>query len=390
MDINRLKASKKFMRKLIDVAVTPIFVIDSDLVVQSYNDSFSTLFNRNEKEIIGQLPGNSFGCIYADNTGRCGDSEECVKCILRRQIEKVIREGKPSEQHIVEKEFKAKGKTLKKRLSFVIKPMEFGNDIYYVCVFNDVTDIVNLEEKVYSQYEKMKRDILFARGLQSGLLPGKRRIGPLEFSYLFRPCETLGGDFLDYYRIDRSHVGVIIADVSGHGVTSSMFTMFLYSILDRRERSPSAILWEAFEEFSKLNISTETYITMLAVVINTRRKTAVFSNAGLTNPPAVIRKNGMEKVEINGIPISNWVEEVEYDEKKVRFKSGERMVIFTDGTAEMRTENSSFIGSDYIYNALSETDRAADELIDELFSQPPGSKPYIMNDDITIIAIDYK
>lgn len=390
MDINRLKDSKEFMKKLMDVAVTPIFVIDRNMRVQSFNDSFATLFSKSENEIIGKLPGNSFGCIHAEKTGRCGDSEYCVKCILRQQIEQTIKENRASDRQIVEKSFKVDDKTVKKRLSFIIKPMQFGTEEYFVCVFNDVTDIVNLEEKVYSQYEKMKRDVLFARGLQNGLLPNQKRMGPLRFSYVFRPCETLGGDFLDYYRIDRSHVGIIMADVSGHGVTSSMFTMFLYSILDRKEKSPAAILNQAFYEFSKLNVSTETYITMLSVVINTRRKTAVFSNAGLTNPPAIIRRNGIENVEIRGIPISNWVEETEYEEKRLKFRSGERLVIFTDGTAEMRTENSSFIGSEYIYEALSDTTRDAETLLDELFARPAGSGDYIMNDDVTILAVDYK
>jgi serine phosphatase RsbU (regulator of sigma subunit) len=66
------------------------------------------------------------------------------------------------------------------------------------------------------------------------------------------------------------------------------------------------------------------------------------------------------------------------------------MVIFTDGTAEMRTENSSFIGSEYIYDALSDTKRDSDELLDELFAMPPGSGEYIMNDDVTILSVDFK
>jgi sigma-B regulation protein RsbU (phosphoserine phosphatase) len=232
--------------------------------------------------------------------------------------------------------------------------------------------------------------LLFARGLQTSLLPRENNIGPLKFSYILKPCETLGGDFLDFYRIDRNNIAFIIADVAGHGITSSMFTMFLYSMLDRVEKSPGLILQGAFNEFSKFNISTETYITMLAAVINTRTRTVTFSNAGFTNPPAVIYGDSIEKVEISGVPISNWVDDTEYEEKRVRFRSGDRLIFFSDGITEMRTESSSFIGGDYLYDALSDREVPPEKLIHTVFNHSYDDKNYVINDDITIALIDYK
>ncbi len=390
MNIEKLKDSKQFMQKLMEVAVTPIFVVDKNLIIQSYNDSFSNLFSKTENEIIGKLPGNAFGCVFANNRQLCGESEHCIKCVLRSHMEKTVRENKSSAKEVVEKEFIIDNKVVKKQLSIEVKPLDFGDEQYYIGIFNDVSDIVKLEEKVYSQYEKMRRDLLFARGLQTSLLPTEKKIGPLHFSYIFKPCETLGGDFLDFYRIDRQNIALIIADVSGHGITSSMFTMFLYSILDRDEKNPALLLGSVFKEFSKFNIASETYITMLVAVINTRNKTVSFANAGFTNPPAVVSGNRIEQVEISGIPISNWVSEVEYEEKKIRYKSGDRLIFFSDGITEMRTENSSFIGGDYMYSALSDMSTPPEKLINSVFSSSSENKNYIINDDITIAIVDYK
>ena len=390
MNIEKLKDSKQFMQKLMEVAVTPIFVVDENMIVQSYNDSFSTLFSKNENEIIGKLPGNSFGCIYAADEKECGKSESCVKCMLRKQMEKTINDNKPSGRNIIEKEFFIDEEIVKKKLSVEIKPMEFGDDKYYIGVFNDISDIMELEDRVYSQYEKMRRDLLFARGLQTSLLPGEKSIGPLQFSYIFKPCETLGGDFLDFYRIDRHNIGLIIADVSGHGVTSSMFTLFLYSIINRKEISPAKVLFDAFREFSKFNISPETYITMLTAVINTRKRTVTFANAGFTNPPAIASGNSIEIVETSGIPISTWVRETTYEEKERKFKSGDRLIFFSDGITEMRTENLSFIGGEYMYNTLADRSVPPEELINSVFKSSSENESYTINDDITIALVDFK
>ncbi|MCK5758330.1 MAG: SpoIIE family protein phosphatase [Clostridiales bacterium] len=390
MNIDKLRDSKQFLQKLMEVAVTPIFVMDKDMIVQSFNNSFSSLFSRSEKEIIGKLPGNAFGCVFASDRAICGETDNCVKCILRKHLEKAIREKKESVREVIEKEFIINGKVVKKQLSLEIKPLDFGEEKYFVGLFNDVSDVIELEDKVYLQYEKMKRDLLVARGLQNSLLPVENKIGPLEFSYIFKPCETLGGDFLDYYRIDRHNIAFIIADVAGHGITSSMFTMFLYSMLNRDEKSPALILESAFREFSKFTVSAETYITMLVAVINTRNKTVTFANAGFTNPPAVVYGESIEQVEVSGIPISNWVDDVVYEEKRLRFRSGDRLIFFSDGITEMRTETSSFIGGDYLYSTLADRSIPTDKLIHSVFNHSYANENYIINDDITIAIVDHK
>ena len=390
MNIEKLRDSKQFLQKLMEVAVTPIFVVDKDLTIQSFNNSFLNLFSKTENEIIGKRPGNAFGCVFASDRELCGETDHCVKCILRKHLSKAIVENRQTGREVIEKEFIIDDKVVKKQLSLEIKPIDFGDEKYYVGIFNDVTDVLELEDKVYLQYEKMKRDLLFARGLQTSLLPSENVIGPLTFSYIFKPCETLGGDFLDFYRIDRQNIAFVIADVAGHGITSSMFTMFLYSMLDRNEKNPGMLLEAAFEEFSKFNVTSETYITMLAAVINTWNRTVTFANAGFTNPPAVSRGNEVEKIDVSGIPISNWVSEVVYDEKKVRFRSGDRLIFFSDGITEMRSESSSFIGGDYLYSTLADRDQDPDKLIQGVFSRSSDDKNYTINDDITIALVDFK
>ena len=132
MNIEQLKDSKQFMHKLMEVAVSPIFVVDESMRIQSYNDSFSNLFSKSENEIIGKLPGNSFGCAYLNEDAECGETENCVKCILRHQIQRAMESGKPTQRNIIEKSFKIDEQIVKKQLSVEIKPMDFGEEKYYI------------------------------------------------------------------------------------------------------------------------------------------------------------------------------------------------------------------------------------------------------------------
>lgn len=96
MNIDKLRESKQFMNKLMDVAITPIFVVDENLAIKSFNNSFLTLFNKTENDIIGKLPGNAFGCVFASDKELCGETDHCVKCILRKHMEKAIKENRGS------------------------------------------------------------------------------------------------------------------------------------------------------------------------------------------------------------------------------------------------------------------------------------------------------
>ena len=101
------------------------------------------------------------------------------------------------------------------------------------------------------------------------------------------PCESLGGDFVDIFRIDDSHIGVYIADVSGHGVQASLLTVFLRSAVNKKLLSPSRALEELFYEFNKSKLDREMYITMFYSIIDLDDRTMLYSNAGLNVLPVV-------------------------------------------------------------------------------------------------------
>ena len=74
--------------------------------------------------------------------------------------------------------------------------------------------------------EKMKRDLAAAARVQQALLPTELPLcDQAKFAWVYRPCDELGGDALNVFRIDGRFIGLYVLDVSGHGVPASLLSV---------------------------------------------------------------------------------------------------------------------------------------------------------------------
>src|SRR5690606_7424894 len=211
-----------------------------------------------------------------------------------------------------------------------------GEVVAAVEVLRETTQLKKLYQEMQEQNLKLKNEVEMARRLQESLLPDPPDIPGLDFSLLYMPCEALGGDFVDIFRIDDSHIGVYIADVSGHGVQASLLTVFLRSAVNKKLLSPSRALEELFYEFNKSKLDQEMYITMFYSIIDLDDRTMLYSNAGLNVLPVVYGRQKFELLKMPGIPISNWLEKPEYRDGSIRLSPGDRFFMYTDGILEIR------------------------------------------------------
>ncbi|MFO7636817.1 MAG: SpoIIE family protein phosphatase [Clostridia bacterium] len=390
MNMEQLKESKVFLQSVMDSIPSPLFIIDANNRVESLNQSFLSFFNQKDKEMTGMLTGNAICCASLEEGEECGSTEYCVECVLRESIHNAVHNDIFVDKQYFNKSFRINDKTIRKTLRFSIRPLKYDHERFFLCMFDDVTEEYMLEEQLGAQNEKIKMDIFMARGIQTQLLPKKEQIGRLSLSYVYRPCETLGGDFIGYYPINRRYTGIIIADVSGHGLVSSMFTVFLFSIIDRSQKTPKRILESMYQEFSRFNVEPEMYITLLCAVFDNRTDRITFANAGFANHPAVISDKGLQTIPVNGIPISNWMEQVSYDEQTVSFRKGDRLVMFSDGISELWDKDRGFVGTEYLYQKLSDRKKTGREVIRDTLLDVRSSFQTEIRDDITVLVVDHE
>ena len=271
-----------------------------------------------------------------------GRSSPCEVCITR----KAVFEGKT---------FKKEEVYNNRTFSIMSSPIiaDDGSIHYAVEVLRDITKEKELENRIVKQNLKLQQDLEMARKLQLQLLPKGIQVPGVDFGFLYHPCDELSGDMVNLFQIDKEHIGFYIADVSGHGVSASMLTVFLISILSRRTRSPSRALYRLFRQFNAGDFDKNSYITVFYAIYNLRTHLLTYSNAGHNSIPIICGTEGVKKLFLPGIPISNWVERPNYSDASVHLNPGDRLFLYTDGVTDQWLGDPEKLACDsYILNIL--------------------------------------
>ncbi|ANW99779.1 phosphatase [Thermoclostridium stercorarium subsp. thermolacticum DSM 2910] len=244
-----------------------------------------------------------------------------------------------------------------------------GNVYYAVEVLRDITKEKEMERELIRQNQKLQHDLEMARKLQMQLLPRKNvKIPGLDFAYLYQPCDDLSGDMVNIFQVDRDRVGIYIADVSGHGVSASMLTIFIISTLNKKTRSPSRALYRLFRQYNLGDFDKDSYITIFYGIYNTRTRVLTYSNAGHNCAPVIIGRNGVKKLYMPAIPISNWVDDPKYYDATIQLDTGDRLFLYTDGVADQWLEEPGKITSDgFIMETLSEKNSDLQAILNKIY-----------------------
>ncbi|MDR1136521.1 MAG: SpoIIE family protein phosphatase [Clostridiales Family XIII bacterium] len=208
-------------------------------------------------------------------------------------------------------------------------------------MFYDITEQRHLEEELLSHYRKLTAELNFARNIQRSILPEDGNYwNTFKLSALYLPAEVLGGDLFDIIRLNKDKTLLYIADVSGHGVHTSMLTMFLREVV-RGKHSEAAkgglrvLMDSMMEGYLDLDIDPEIYLCVLLCCYNRSKRELSILNAGHNCFPLIVRNDGtVDEIAAMGMPISKLGNCFENEEVTVSLDRGERLVLYTDGIIE--------------------------------------------------------
>lgn len=362
-----ISSDKSFIKDIINGMYDWVRVIDKDNNILFLNSAMASG--------IGSHPIGS-KCYSA-----LGKSSPCENCVSRR----AIFDGKSHEKEeiIGDRVYSVMSSPLMGKTGEIIAAVE---------VLRDITEMKKLQEKISSQNRKLQGDLAAAKTLQYNLLPWNYNNNRLAFSFKYYPCEALGGDFLDIFSIDEEHIGIYIADVSGHGVSASMLTVFLRSVIDKKSLSPSVTLEKLYRDFNSGNILNDLYITVFYAVIDLKNHTITFSNAGHNVIPILFNQDKLELLSSPGIPISDWLPSPQYQDKSLPFHIGDRLFLYTDGLVELKNEQNEQYGEDRLLSTLLNSKAPICDTLEDIFSclsRFTGNKRFKNScDDITMALLE--
>ena len=193
---------------------------------------------------------------------------------------------------------------------------------------------------------KLEHQLELARRIQHELLPNAPpATDRLHVSSLFKPHTAVGGDYYDYFELGDNKIGVVIADVSGHGPSAallmSMTKGMLYALA--KDFKSAGELLESLNNIVSVIIPSDMFITMMFLVFDFERNQLSYANAG--HPPLLHYRsanNAVEQVGMKGCAI-NALPGCPYQQKEIQLEKGDVFLIYTDGLIETTdTQNNMF------------------------------------------------
>jgi serine phosphatase RsbU (regulator of sigma subunit) len=242
---------------------------------------------------------------------------------------------------------------------------------------------------------KINTDLKHAHSIQQGLLPQNLQ-DTKDFSIGARyiPAAAVGGDYYDVFEIHPGVYGIIVADVSGHGIASALImsmAKMLLKIFATNEVSPQKTL-ERINRTFQTEIRTDNFVTIFYAVLDTRQKELFYTSAGHC-PVLLIDKETKECSRINADGLFLGVfPDMRLSESRYPYaEHKKRLVLYTDGLTETHNDNDEMFDLNRLeivsMNTLhASPNKAVDEILEYHRKFYGSSAP---EDDITLLVIDF-
>ncbi len=185
--------------------------------------------------------------------------------------------------------------------------------------------------------QRMEHELAMAQRIQMNLLPKSVPSMPrLDISSYFSAADEVSGDYFDYFQLGERQLGIVMADVSGHGLSSALVMTMVKGMLQvmmNNFHTPQAILASLNRSLYAV-LPKEMFVTMVLLLFDLENMVLRFSNAG-HNP--ILRCRGEERqcefIELPGAALSI-MPEATFSDREMPLERGDGYVIYTDGLTE--------------------------------------------------------
>jgi len=184
---------------------------------------------------------------------------------------------------------------------------------------------------------RMRQELLLARQVQESVLPERVEQSDVRIKAYFQASEELAGDLYAWYKIDDNRWAIAVIDAMGHGISSSLVSMFIASILKESMRtlwSPQRVFTELNRRLMGLQWENELnhyYCTGIYITLDLERMKLEYSNAG--HPAGLLYHNGKplpQKLTVSSAPLGMF-DTLEVSTCTIDLSPGDSLYLYTDG-----------------------------------------------------------
>jgi len=280
---------------------------------------------------------------------------------------------------------------------FVTKPINL--DDLETTINKAIKELNVLKEAIVSRDKltSIENELKIATEIQTSIIPQDFPAFPdrTEFEIFAKmiPAKEVGGDFYDFFAIDKSRIGVVIGDVSGKGVPAAMLMAISRTLLKAtalKGISPDICLTEINSIIAEESLSTM-FVSLFYGILDTRNGNFECCNAG-HNLPYILPDNGeIKQIENVGGLFVGAFKESEYEPQTITLKPNDSLFLYTDGVTEAMDDNDNEFGDDRLYQSLQKMlEQNPTELTNDIIKEVKiYSEGTIQSDDITCLVLKY-
>src|ERR1700722_13753850 len=254
-----------------------------------------------------------------------------------------------------------------------------------------------IREQLAQQLLTIQEELETARQIQLSILPSEiPKIEGLDIAARYVPMTSVAGDFYDFIVVDEKHIGVLVADVSGHGMPAALIASMLKIALSTQEAhaaDPAQVLLGLNRVLC--GKFQHHYVTAAYLFVDMQKRTLTYAGAG--HPPLLLwggSSKGVRTVMENGMFLGRFPFAT-YSSVELPLQSGDRVLLYTDVILETANSAGGEFGTDGFTRFLvteqsTSADHFADQLLEELSRWSARGSAEDLDDEITMGAIHVK
>lgn len=290
---------------------------------------------------------------------------------------------------------------------------DFAGVVLSVLDISDLKRVQKQIEEYAAELQKknleMEDDLRMAREVQMAFLPREIHTFPaaapaqqaaVHFTTLYLPSGLVGGDFYDIIPLSDSRVGVLIADVVGHGMRAALVVATLRGLIEQlihTASEPAEFLTRLNEAYARVfrQTSDRMFATMFYGAYDTQKRRLAYSSAGHL-PPFVLRRQRkqVQVIEPTGVTQGAAIglyDNSSYGSGVAEFDSGDTLLLYTDGLSESLNDQNEYFETQAMPASLQAHVSASDEdILQALVAEARQfSGRADFEDDVCLLAVRF-
>lgn len=302
--------------------------------------------------------------------------------------------------------------------SFIVLPLVGGNQKPFgaICISDRVDQLhfndndLRLLQTISSQFIKgyeniklnadmiakkaMQKEIEITRNIQNNILPSKIPTGSnFELGVKSVPAKDVSGDFYDFYKYEDGQFSFLIADVSGKSLPAAIFMAMSSSVmrtLSRNHEMNPADLLKAANSLIYEDSQSGMFVTLFFIHYDPSIMEIEFASAGHNDQIWIKADDSYEFIKGTGAPLGV-IPTSKYVGGKIHPKSGDMVVLYTDGAVEEKNKDNEEFGLErFVQEIIKRKEKHPQQIIEEVYTEIVNfSESSEQFDDFTVLILKF-